>query len=372
MRKILYCCMAILIMCCKDRYEPPVSSPQTGYLVVEGYISATGPAEIHLSRTIPLADSVRLTTEALAKVAVQGNDNSNYSLTESSKGLYTTTVNLNASKLYRLYIKTKDGKEYASDYVKVKTAPHIDSVSWTRDTSGVKIWINTHDPQNNTWYYRWETEETWEFHSRYYSVLDFSYDSDGEINGVKYRRPDHQVDTTIYYCWRNENSSNILLGSSAKLSQDIIHQQLILIPTDDWKLSVLYSVNVKQYALSKEEYEYLQKMKSNSEATGSIFDKQPSELVGNIHCTTKPQEPVIGFIGIANRYEQRIWIKNSEVPNWHYYQSCEFMEIPVDSAKYYPQFTPLNFSGQGRYFGAEGICVLCTLRGDNKKPLFWP
>jgi hypothetical protein len=364
--------MAILIMCCKDKYDPPVSSPQTGYLVVEGYISANGPAEIHLSRTIPLADSVKLTTEALAKVAVQGMDNSSFALAESSKGVYTTTVNLNASQLYRLYIKTKDGKEYTSEYVKVKTAPHIDSVSWVRDTTGVKISINTHDPQNNTWYYRWETEETWEFHSRYFSMLDFSYNSDGEINGLKYRRPDHQVDTTIYYCWHSENSSNILLGSSAKLSQDVIHQQLIFIPNGSWQLSVLYSVNVKQYPLSKEEYEYLQKMKNNSEATGSIFDKQPSELKGNIHCITKPDEPVIGFIGIANRYEQRMWIKNSDVPNWNYRQSCEFMEIAVDSAKYYPQFTPLGYSGPDHYTGGEGICVLCTLRGFNTKPSFWP
>ena len=372
MKKILFCSMAILVMCCKEKYEPPVSSPQTGYLVVEGYISASGPAEIHLSRTIPLADSAMFTTETLAKVAVQGKDNSNYSLAETSKGVYTTIVNLNASQLYRLYIKTKDGKEYASDYVKVKTAPLIDSVNWVRDNSGVKILINTHDPQNNSRYYRWETEETWEFHSKYVTELDFSRGADGEINGLKYRRPDHQPEPTLATCWQNENSTNILLGSSAKLSEDVIHQQLIYIPAASWKLGVLYTANIKQYSYSKEEYEYWQNIKTNSEATGSLFDRQPSKQTGNIHCLTKPDEPVIGFIGIANRYEQRIWIKNSDVPGWNYQLDCEYMDIPIDSVKYYSRFTPTYYTGMGHYLGADGFCVLCTLRGYNVKPSFWP
>lgn len=379
MRKILYCCITILVIGCKEKYEPPVSSPATGYLVVEGYISANGPAEIHLSRTVPL-DSIKITSESLAKVMVQGRDNnSSYTLTESTKGVYSNNLlNLNSSQQYRLYVKTKDGKEYASDYVNVKFAPFIDSISWTRENNGVQLYANTHDPQSNTRYYRWETEETWEFHSRYYSVLTFSHDSRGNINGVQYRRPDHEPELTIYTCWQSENSTNILLGSSAKLSEDIMHQPLVFIPPASWKLSVLYSINVKQYALSKEEYEYLSKMKSNTEETGSIFDKQPSELQGNIHCLTKPDEPVIGFIGIANVQVQRIFIKNSDVPDWRYNPDCYDQIIPVDSAYFYPSLLPTipyAFTPTGAisyYTGARGDCVDCTTIGTNTKPSFWP
>ena len=48
MRKIVYCCLTILLFCCKQKYDAPVKAPKTGYLVIEGYISANGPAEIHL------------------------------------------------------------------------------------------------------------------------------------------------------------------------------------------------------------------------------------------------------------------------------------------------------------------------------------
>jgi hypothetical protein len=380
MRKILYCCVVILTMtACKEKYEPPIKAPATGYLVVEGYISASGPAEIRLSRTIELDKTARIINETAAKVQLQGRDNSMYVLTEGTGGLYTNALlNLNTNQQYRLYIKTKDGKEYASDYVKVRKAPAIDAVSWTRENGGVQLYANTHDADNNTWYYRWTTEEAWEFHARYYTRLDFLRDGRNNIIGVKYRRPDMQVEEKLFTCWQYENSTSLLLGSSAKLSADTITFPLTYIQPNTWKLGVLYTILVKQYALTKEEYEYLLKMKRNSEETGSIFDRQPSELKGNIHCLSQPDEPVIGFIGIANRQEKRIWIKRSDVPDWNYRLSCDERVIPSDSAQFFTEYmpvTPESFNNMGMitsYIGATPSCVDCTINGTNVKPSFWP
>jgi hypothetical protein len=380
MRKIAYCCLTILLICCKEKYNAPVKAPVTGYLVIEGYVSANGPAEIHISRSIPLSDTARLINETLAKVQVQGRDNSIYNLGETPGAVYTNTaLNLNRSQQYRLYIKTKDGKEYTSDYVNVKVAPPIDSVGWLRQDRGVQIYVNTHDPNNNTWYYRWTTEETWEFHSIYYTSLDYLRDPiTREIKGVKYRFPNRTPDLSFYTCWRDENSSSLLLGSSAKLSIDSIHKDLIFIAPDSWKLSILYSVLVKQYALSKDEYDYLNKMKMNSEETGNIFGRQPSELKGNIHSVSNAAEPVIGYFGIANRQEKRIWIHKSEVPDWLYLLTCDSYTVPVDSAKYYTMYMPVmpvDYDRNGNiatYLGVGPVCVDCTLRGYNKKPSFWP
>jgi len=381
MRKIAYCCLTILLICCKEKYEPPVNAPVTGYLVIEGYISASGPAEIHLSRSIPLDDTAKLINETLATVRLQGRDNSSYSLTENGGGNYINTlINLNSSQQYRLYIKTREGKEYASDYVNVRIAPLIDSIGWIRENNnGLQIYVNTHDPKNNTWYYRWTTEETWEFHSVYYTNLTYSRDPvTNRINGVKWRRPDRQVEPKLFTCWKGESGTGIVLGSSAKLSIDSIHKPLINIPFGSWKLSVLYSVIIKQYALTKEEYEFLDKMKKNSEEIGNVFGRQPSELKGNIHCLSNPSEPVIGYIGIANRQEKRIWISRSDVPDWRYFMECETYNVPIDSVEEYSMYTPIspttiNISGNiDSYMVATPSCVDCTVRGTNIKPSFWP
>ena len=378
MRKIAYCCLTILLLCCKDKYDAPVKVPVTGYLVIEGYISAKGPAEIHLSRSIPLSDTAKLINETLAKVQVQGRDNSTYNLTETPGATYTNNLLiLNNSQQYRLYIKTKDGKEYASDYVNVRDAPPIDSVGWVRQDGGVEIYVNASDRNNNTWYYRWTTEETWEFHSRYYQSLKYTLNSEGEVNGVTWIRPDRRPIDSVYICWASEQSTNLVLGSSVKLSKDSIHKNLIFIPPASWKLGVLYSVLIKQYALSKEEYEYLDKMKKNSEETGNIFGRQPSELKGNVHCISSPSDPVIGYIGIANRQEKRIFIDRNQVPDWLYFLSCESFIVPVDSASFYANYTPVgpidyDQNGIRSYLAVQGTCVDCTLRGVNKKPSFWP
>ncbi|THU41492.1 DUF4249 domain-containing protein [Niastella caeni] len=382
MRKIAYCCVMILLLCCKEKYDAPVHVPITGYLVIEGYISANGPAEIHLSRSIPLADSALLINETGSKMQLQGRDNSIYDFVNNGGGMYSINqLNLNSSQQYRLNIKTREGKEYASDYVKVRTAPSIDSVGWIRENGDdVQIYINTHDPRNDTWYYRWTTEETWEYHSDYYTSLDFNRTSDGRIRGVKWRRPDMQRETSLYTCWQGENSTNLILGSSAKLSKDSIHKPLISIPFGSWKLSVLYSLYVKQYALSKEEYQFLEKMKRNSEETGSVFGRQPSELKGNVRCLTNPSEPVVGFIGIANRQEKRIWIKRTDLPDWQYVMSCETYIVPlkpIDSSEYYSYLMPVapfewGSGGMISYLGVTPSCVDCTIRGTNRKPTFWP
>jgi hypothetical protein len=380
MRLLLSCCLLGLALSCKQAYDPPFTAPDRGYLVVEGVIGRTGTTQVKLSRTIKLADSARPKNEMQAQISVEGKDNSKYMLGETSPGLYTAALNLAAGQQYRLHIKTKDGKDYMSAYMDVKSTPAIDSVEWARENGDVQLYIHTHDPQNNTRYYRWEYDETWEFHSAFETSLHYTRNPvTGEIKGIGYRRLDQQTEPTLYTCWRTESSSRITIGSSAKLSQDIIYLPLFKVPAASWKISVLYSVNVKQYAISKEEYEFLYKMRKNSEETGSIFDPQPSELKGNIYCTTDASEPVIGFIGISELKEKRIFIKNSEVPNWGYSFFCTQLDIPnnPDSIAAFSNYAPTTPSEEGpsgilRYFASDPTCVLCTTRGTNVKPPFWP
>jgi hypothetical protein len=86
------------------------------------------------------------------------------------------------------------------------------------------------------------------------------------------------------------------LGSTEKLTSDIVYLPVQYIEPHSEKLSVLYSINLKQYAISNDNYLFLQKMKKNTEQLGTIFDPQPSEISGNIHCLTDPNELVIGLL----------------------------------------------------------------------------
>src|SRR5215204_4315139 len=173
MRKFVYGILLVLATGCKEKFDIPAESPDTGYLVIEGVISP-GPQEtrIDLSRTNQPNSSTKQ-FEKRALVQVEGDDNSLQTLPETFDGTYTSVLNISTTKQYRLRIKTSDGKEFLSDYVGVKVTPPIDSISWVRESDGVRLHFNTHDPQNNTRYYKWDYQETWEFHSPFRSILQY-------------------------------------------------------------------------------------------------------------------------------------------------------------------------------------------------------
>jgi hypothetical protein len=379
MNKLLMATIILLIAGCKEKYLSPVASTGTGYLVVDGVINNRGEqTNIKLSRTTSLDGNVSIHEEAGAMVKLESNTNVSFDLAESNVGTYSiNNLQLDTSLQYRLNIKTNQGEEYLSDYVRVRNNPPIDSISWVRESEGVQLYVNTHDPQNNTRYYQWEYSETWEFHSAFSASLKYA-EQQPPFTGVV---PRDRNDPEIYTCWQYNSSSSILLGSSAKLSDDIIHLPLLFIENGSQKLSVLYSVLLTQYSWSKEGYGFLERMKKNTESLGSVFDAQPSELNGNIHCVSNPGQPVIGFFNICTIQQSRIFIYRAQVPDWRFNESCYQIVVennpdsiaakaggmlPVAPEKYAGPSTILTF------YAAPEICVDCTLRGSNIKPIYWP
>lgn len=378
MRKLLTI-TAFLVICasCKEAYNPPLNTPSTGYLVVEGFINSNGnTSTVTLTRTTKLVDSISIVYEHNAQVTIESDNNESFPLTEGFDGVYSSaSLQLNPLSKYRVKIHTQNGKEYVSDFVSVKHTPVIDSISWQRENGGVNIYVNTHDDQNNTKYYRWTYSETWEFHSPYLSFLVYQIYPILEV----VERPQASRDS-LYYCWKTQNSSHIILGTSEKLNEDRIYLPIRYIEPDAEELSVMYYIKLTQYALSHDAYLFYQKLKKNTEQLGSIFDAQPSELSSNLHCTTDKQEPVIGFVEVSEIQTKDIFISNQEVTPWGAPPACSKIVIynDPDSIKTYKDtYMPLDaVLKRGlqivKFDAAPPLCVDCTLRGTNKKPSFWP
>lgn len=361
---------------CKVPYNPPLKTAGDRFLIVEGYINVNGvPTNIKLSRTrnITLGDTAAYINETGANVVIEDNQNNVYPLYEKGDGNYSASYTLSPSNQYRIHITTRNQEEYRSDFVKAKESPPIDNLGWKFKDGDVQAFVNTHDPANQTTYYRWDYVETWEFHSEYYSTL--MYDS-ANLKVVNRSVP-------VYVCYRTKNSANIFLGSTAKLQQDVIHEApLALIPNHDSRISVLYSINVTQYALDPSGYKYWSALKGNTESVGSIFDSQPNENVGNIHSINDPFERVIGYIGAGSTQQERLFITNSSMPTgWNQSGNCDYIEVPnnKDSLNMFfgqQGFVPITAHLNGiivlGYYASEGPCVDCTLNGSPVKPTFWP
>ena len=353
---------------CRQAYDPPAVSSPNAYLVVEGFINS-GPDSTYftLSHTFNLSDTAVVSPELHAQVTVQGKDNSTYTLAEIGNGKYGAPLQgLNPAVQYRLDIRTIAGKEYASDFVAMKVSPPIDSVNWTQNNQGVQLYVNTHDPQGNSRYYRWNYQEVWEFHSAYFATSAY-------VNGqIVSFTPD-----TMYTCWQSDVSANILLGSSAKLAQDQIQfMPLVMIPTADQRISVLYSILVTQYVLTPDAYAWWQSMQKNTEQIGSIFSVEPSTTGGNIHNVSDSTELVVGYVSAGTIATQRIYISASQVAPWYYQNGCTEINKPLDSALMYLaggyDWIDVYYDPGLRVHLALKTCVDCTQTGSNHKPSFWP
>lgn len=363
--------LAAASMGCKQTYMPPAIANPPNYLVVEGFIENNGSDStiFYVSRTVKL-DSNTYTPEPGARLTVEGMDGSSWPLKEVSSGMYRALLlSLKNNISYRLHIITAGGKQYTSDFVPLVNDPPIDSIGWKRlDNAvhkGIQIYANTHDPQNNTHYYRWEYQETWEFHSPFFATVQWT--PGGRLTNYS--------PNTTNICWKGDRSTNVLLASSAQLSQDLIYEApLVLIPLGSQQITVRYSILVKQYALTKDAFTWWQVLQKNTEQIGSIFGVQPSANRGNIHCLTDTSETVLGWVGGGNSHSKRIFIKNDEVQPWIFDSGCSDFDTRPDSTGWYvgtgflPWYLDMSL---GRVHMAYKTCVDCTLTGTNIRPIFW-
>ncbi|HZX58509.1 MAG TPA: DUF4249 domain-containing protein [Mucilaginibacter sp.] len=373
---------------CQKPYLPHIVAVSSNYLVVEGVINTgSDSTSIRLSRTVQLSSTAQVKPELGATVTVTTDAGGNYPLSSTGKGYYTGPgLNVNSAAKYGLKIVTSDGKVYQSDMVVAKNSPPIDSVYYRVQSDGLKIYADTHDPSHSSTYYRWDYKETYEIHSAFYAYVYFSQIP---IDTVLPRDPANQ----IYACWLNNTSSDIILNSSAKLSKDVIaNNQITSISSTSEKVAHRYSILVKQYALTADAFNYYQQLKKNTEQLGSIFDPQPSELPGNIHCVSNPGEAVIGYITAGSPAQSRIFIDNRYLPAWRAstpYDGCMMdtlyfkrpvgatfvndVQLYIYTMEQMPIFaivTPGSTHVIG-YAASSQECVDCTLRGSNKQPDFW-
>jgi len=372
-------------MGCKKPYNPPVIAEPGSYLVVEGTINTGSDSTIFkLSRTVSIASGVVANPETGAIVTVESNANKSYPLTEITKGYYAAVgLNLDNTLQYRLRIQTLGKDQYLSGFVAVNVTPPIDSVGFTTANNELNIYVNTHDPNNNTHYYRWDYVETWQFHAKYQS----EFISNGTT--IVVRAPNQD----IYSCFSNDVSSNIIIGSSAKLKQDVIYQNPItqVLPTSE-KLETKYSILVREYALTSDAYNFWVNVKTNTEELGSIFDAQPSQAPTNLHDITNPATSAIGYVSACSVQSKRIFISNAQLPqawqavypydceldtNWYsdpktHYNEVQSALVPLPNG----DIPVTTFYGTGSpsplgFLSSDTQCVDCTIRGTLIQPDFW-
>lgn len=293
----------LMMMGCVDPYEVGTLNSEEA-LVVEGIFSSISKRhQIFISRTTPIGERY-FKAERNAEVTITDQDGNSIALTEVEPGIYETSVTAAAvGKTYTLNIKTASGRRYASIDTPFKNGPDIGSIEsrYIQNVNGVKgvdISVNTEDPTGQARFYRWNFIETYQVRAPYPSNWIWLGGND-----VVFR------DDRIDICYVTDTLRNILIQSTRNLEQDkVTRQPLRFISDRSYILTYKYSMLVQQFALSEGAYLYWENVKQASEQQGTLSDRQPGSLPGNVMSLDDPSETVIGYFEACKVSEKRIFL----------------------------------------------------------------
>jgi len=365
----------VVMGACRQSYNPPAIQASNNYLVVDGFIN-TGRFALttfNLNRTRSLNDSTTIGIPELhAQFSIIGKHGDVYPLADTGNtGFYSSgPLNLDTTQQYSIGITTADGRKYSSDAVPCKQSPPIDSIFWSQP-GDLTIYAATHDPTGNSRYYRYDYAETWQHNALLIAAWTL----------VNNQVAVADSSDENWYCWSSANSTNVLITTSIALGQDVITAfPLITLPLGDPRVAVEYSILVRQYVLTPDAYDYWNLIEKTSQNVGTLFDLQPTQLLGNIHCITNPSEPVIGYLSASSVTQQRIFIADTVLTAWVNPISlpgCRTSTFPY-SFDFFPTYpvtdtsiAPYYFSG-GTMILAPKFCLDCRYQGGTRiKPSFW-
>jgi hypothetical protein len=368
---------AIWIFCisqCREPFQPDFETGVHDHLVVEGFIHVgeKSVTQIKLSRVAPLEKSnAQQFVETSAEVKIESEAGEEFILHESVPGTYhSDSINLNTNGSYRVVIKRSSGLEYSSSFTTAIETPPIDSIHWQVDAVGIHILVSTHDAANDSKFYIWDYQETWEINSAYKS--NYKYE-----DGIMKDRFGPIV-SHMRFCWKNAFPEDNNFASTEGLTQDVMHYKLASFGHQAERFQVKYSIIVHQRSPSEDEYRFLQLIRKNSNATGSLFDPLPAEVRGNVISTTSAAIPVIGYVGAYTTDSKRIFIYPSDI-EMPPVGKCELSVVTFDQIQQF--FGELGYipvdsigvdqDGKTIFTAAPSSCMDCRFYGDPARPDYW-
>ena len=312
MRQILIISIIILLSACVERFFPNIERINN-YLVVDSKLSNIDLSHVRLTQSsaVNKEDSLRTQTVENADVFVEIQGAENISFEHDTSGYYyPEDLNFKGQSgiSYRLNISL-NGQRYQSTWEEMRTPSNIDNIHYQIKNVtdepviveelelDILIDASGNDDAN---YLKWEYEETWKYTAQYEKMGE--YIGDGDTIGIP-------VDARTYMCYRNNNSKDIIIQSLETLSDNKIEDQILLTINNRMeKLSIRYSILLKQYSLNESTFLYWQQLEESTENLGSLFDPQTGPIQGNISNLSNSEDLVLGNFNVYGGTEIRYYL----------------------------------------------------------------
>lgn len=380
-KAILFIFLAIgLITSCIERYIPDSELDFVPNLIIDATIVPDeGEQEIVISESSS-PESPEFIPVSGCKVTVEDDKGHRFNFSESDQaGRYRGVIDgqfvIIGSK-YRLSVVTPQGKSYISSFEELMPCPPVDSVFYEiesrpttdpeKNEDGLQFLINFKGSQTDGHFYRWQVEETYEYHSSF--PLDRWRDEDLHIHDLT--TPDY----SNFICYKTANLGDIFVLSTEGFASNSYKKfKLQFVNNLTQRLQHQYSILVRQYSISKGAYQYWESLKKNNQESVDLFGRQPANVKGNISNTNDSTEQTLGYFGVSSVNSKRIMIYS--VPGMKFDQVFYCKAIPIDAPL--PPDGAIYFAwaeknGEKVLGTTNEECIFCPiLGGTTEKPSYW-
>ena len=365
----IFLILTVALTGCVTQFIPDIGEEADAF-VIEGRVTDRNEIYVvNISRLQPVYSDYNVPGVRGCNVSVMDDAGNEYPFSDAGDGSYysdSTSFTAVTGRKYKLRVEGYN-KLYESDYILMKPAPPVDSVYAGPEynefyrpgesTWGYQVYLDTHDPSGECRYYMWTFTETWEFRYPYFYFTI--------LNRI---------------CWKSSKSSDIIIRNTSSLSESRVERQPITFITNETnRLIVKYSILVRQYSISEEEFIYRDNLIRTVFEAGGLYDAIPGAIVGNIRCIDNPSEQVLGFFGVSSVTEKRIFIENVQSQFPDFYDYCRIDTILVSSYDpgalgpdvyiltewYEPPAPPYYILTNRRE------CIDCSMLGTAQRPEYW-
>ena len=378
-RNITVLFILLLLYGCIKPYVPLIETNAKNKYVVSGRITDNeGWQEVDVSMSSPI-ESPEYLPVSKCQVKILDDKGNVFSLDEFAPGSYHAWIGqeyLVHGNSYKVKVTTPSGEELESGFDKMPAGPALDSVYYIIQdgtiSSGfihkiMQFYVDLYAEGNYSQYYKWEITETWEYHAAH--AIEYYYN--GTFNKVD------PPDSTNYVCWITVPVKNIFTLSTKNLASNIYKEfPLHYIDGSSSRLGILYSMMVRQQALSEKAYNYWEQLRINSNEQGGLYEKQPLAIKGNMVNVSNPNKSVLGYFYAASESSRRYFYKDIQGIVLGFNKNCTEEGLGRNGwAEFSPPDYPVYY-----YFPVTWIlliltpgCVDCRMAGGKTvKPDFWP
>jgi hypothetical protein len=217
---------------------------------------------------------------------------------------------------YSLYVKLADGREYKSPAQLMPAKVLIKKLAYEvteKPQVGFAITADLDDPKETENYYRWKAES---FKIKRTTGVPVAF----------------SICCTT--CWVKDISENLNMLSDQNFNGNTIKNHPVYF--SQYSGAGMHKINIKQYGISKEAYQYYKKLKSQLARSGSIFDPLPATVRGNVVNTQNPDDVALGFFEVSTINKKQLDILDDKLKKYDAFYGSNLYVLEGDCLLRYP------------------------------------